>query len=159
MKGTSVTIIETAFPDEQAVALFEAGLREMPQGRAEALAVVGVETEPLPPRRLRRAKKAYTTRFFARQTRDRASEGYSIVRGDGVVPQPGDLVLARVRVIGQHKRIESYNSRRRHLFAGDEIVVAYGNRYAADQFLAMVPGDLGPAHHAAAGGLASRVLE
>ena len=68
-------------------------------------------------------------------------------------------MLARVTEIGQHKPLESPASRRQALFEGDEILVAYGSRYAADQFLAMIPGDLGPCHLAAAGGLASRVVD
>ena len=39
-------------------------------------------------------------------------------------PQPGEVVLARVTRIGQHKRLESPVSRRQILFPGDEIVVA-----------------------------------
>jgi len=106
--------------------------------------------------RVERAKHAFSTRTVGAHLR-RARE-VGLLTGDHV-PQPGEVVLARVTKIGHHKRLESPVSRRRILFPGDEIVVAYGSRYAADQFLAVVPGDLGPAHLAAAGGLASRVLE
>lgn len=75
------------------------------------------------------------------------------------VPRPGDVVLARVVTIGQHRRLESPESRRQILFEGDEIVVSYGSRYAADQFHAVIPQDLGPCHLAAGGGLASRVVD
>lgn len=44
------------------------------------------------------------------------------------------------------------------LFVGDEIVVAYGHRYAPGQFEALVPADLGPCHLAAGGGIAARVV-
>ena len=44
------------------------------------------------------------------------------------------------------------------MFAGDEVVLAYGNRYAPDQFEAYVPEDLGECHLAAAGGIAGRVV-
>lgn len=44
------------------------------------------------------------------------------------------------------------------LFEGDEILVCYGNRYAPDQFEAIVPDDLGHCHLVAAGGVAGRVL-
>lgn len=148
----------TDFTQDAALAILEQSVREQPEGVPEALQARGVETTPLRPRRLRRAKKAYTARFFARQTRENECMGYSVVHGEGVVPQPGDLVLARVRMIGQHKRLESFNSRRRHLFAGDEIVVAYGNRYAPDQFLAEVPENLGYTNLVAAGGMAGRVI-
>ncbi|MDQ3627534.1 MAG: DUF1611 domain-containing protein [Actinomycetota bacterium] len=99
--------------------------------------------------RLRRSKKAYTTRHMDLFV---ASSLLS-----GVVPEVGDLVLARVDVIGQHPRIEQRDGRRAHLFPGDEVVVAYGHRYAPDQFEAFVPDDLGPCELVAAGGVASRV--
>jgi hypothetical protein len=41
---------------------------------------------------------------------------------------------------------------------GDEIVVAYGNRYAPNQFEAVVPRTLGPCQLVAAGGVAGKVL-
>ncbi|MEV0892302.1 DUF1611 domain-containing protein [Promicromonospora sp. NPDC050262] len=108
--------------------------------------------------RLLRAKKAYSTRFVAAAIeQDPAAFGLDtdLTRA----PRPGDAVLARVVTIGQHRRLESPVSRRQILFEGDEIVVAYGSRYAADQFLAVLPEDLGPCHLAAAGGLASRVVD
>ena len=106
--------------------------------------------------RVERAKHAFSTRTVGAHLR-RARE-VELITGEHV-PQPGEVLLAKVTKVGHHKRLESPVSRRQILFPGDEIVVAYGSRYAADQFLAMIPGDLGPAHLAAAGGLASRVLE
>lgn len=106
--------------------------------------------------RVERAKHAFSTRNVGAFLR--RAEGVDLITGDHV-PQAGEVVLARVTSLGHHKRLESPVSRRQALFVGDEIVVAYGSRYAADQFLATIPGDLGPAHLAAAGGLASRVLE
>lgn len=73
-------------------------------------------------------------------------------------PRPGDLVLARVDKLGQHKHLELTTGRRARLFPGDEIVLAYGNRYAPDQFEAEVPEDLAGCHMVAAGGIASRML-
>ncbi|WP_210725695.1 DUF1611 domain-containing protein [Arthrobacter silvisoli] len=81
-----------------------------------------------------------------------------MLAGAGVVPAAGDIVLARVLEIGQHQRLESPASRRQMLFPGDEILVAYGHRYAPDQFLAEVPETLGPCHLIAAGGLAGQVV-
>lgn len=106
--------------------------------------------------RLERAKHAFSTRTVGPFLR--SAEGLGLLTGDHV-PQAGEVVLARVTALGHHKRLESPVSRRQMLFEGDEILVAYGSRYAADQFLAVLPGDLGPAHLAAAGGLASRVIE
>lgn len=108
------------------------------------------------PARLLRAKTAYTTRFLAQRLADDAT-GYSLERGPYITPRAGDVVLARVVEFGKHKRIESEVSRRRHLFVGDEILVAYGHRYAPDQFEAEVPPGLGFTNLAAAGGLAGDV--
>jgi hypothetical protein len=76
----------------------------------------------------------------------------------GVTPLPGDLVLARVEQLGQHQHLESGAGRRAKLWTGDEIIVAYGNRYAPDQFEAYVPDDLGLCHLVAGGGVAARVV-
>jgi len=73
-------------------------------------------------------------------------------------PMAGDLLLARVERLGQHKHLEDRAGRRAVLWPGDEIIVAYGNRYAPDQFEALVPDDLDPCHLVASGGIASRVI-
>ena len=70
-------------------------------------------------------------------------------------PRVGDLVLARVQTLGSHQRIELPSGRRAYLFPGDEIVLAYGNRYAPDQFEAYVPNSLERCHMVAAGGIAA----
>jgi len=67
-------------------------------------------------------------------------------------------VLAKIARIGQHPKLESPVSRRQALFVGDEILVPYGNRYAADQFLAKVPGSLEPCQLIAGGGVAGLVV-
>jgi hypothetical protein len=121
------------------------------RGREEALA-----EEALAPVRLIRAKKAYTTRFLADRL-DRSAGGFFLHKGTGVAPASGDVVLAKVVGVGQHPRLESPASRRQLLFLGDEILVAYGHRYAPDQFLAEVPADLGQCHLIAAGGIAGWV--
>lgn len=73
-------------------------------------------------------------------------------------PRAGDLVLAKVVSIHQHTRLELPQGRRAHLFVGDEIVVCYGNRYAPNQFEAVVPKKLGPCDLVAAGGIAAQTL-
>ena len=73
-------------------------------------------------------------------------------------PNGGDLVLARVEEIGQHKRLELRDGRRARMFEGNEIVVAYGNRYAPDQFEAVIPDTLAPCHLVAAGGVAAQMM-
>jgi len=110
-----------------------------------------IQLEPLEKRRLDQAKWAYTTRRIDQQ------QQFTLLSG-GMTPLAGDLVLARVSGLGQHKRLELVNSRRAILFEGDEIVVAYGNRYAPDQFEGIVPDHLGPCRLVAAGGVAARLL-
>jgi hypothetical protein len=71
---------------------------------------------------------------------------------------PGELFLARVDALGYHSALQLPDGRRRRLFEGDEIVVAYGNRYAPNQFEAVVPRSFGPCDLVAGGGVAARVL-
>lgn len=100
--------------------------------------------------RIEAARKSFTTRRV----------DFSEVKGliKRASPQAGDLVLARVDAIGQHARLEEPTGRRGKLYPGDEIIVAYGARYAPDQFEAEVPSDLSPCDLVAGGGVASRVL-
>jgi hypothetical protein len=114
-------------------------------------------TDELTAARLLRAKPAYTTRFVS-ELIAQDPEGFVLVSGDGVVPLAGDVLLARVHQLGQHLRIEGPDSRRATLYAGDEILVAYGDRYAPDQFESEVPGNLGLTNLAAAGGVAGHVI-
>lgn len=104
-----------------------------------------------------RAKMAYTTRHVAALIEVDAS-GYELLTGSDLRPNSGDVVLARVEEIGKHTKLEGAGSRRQAMFVGDEILVAYGHRYAPDQFEAVVPDDLGPTELVAAGGVAGRVL-
>lgn len=120
----------------------------------------GLQVEPLSRERLARAKAAYTTRHVAWLARTRRAGDpvpVSLLRGN-VAPGSGDVVLARIDKLGQHKHIELIDGRRSRLFVGDEVVLCYGNRYAPDQFEAEVPPDLGPCQMVAAGGIAARVL-
>ncbi|MDQ1901620.1 transposase [Paracoccus sp. WLY502] len=71
-----------------------------------------------------------------------------------VRPVAGDLVLARVDVLGKQTKLELTDGRRAHMFPDDEIIVSYGNRYAPDQFEAIVGDDLAPCDLVAAGGVA-----
>ena len=47
------------------------------------------------------------------------------------------------------------SGRKARLYPGHHVVLAYGNRYAPDQFEALVPPDLGPCQMVAGGGLAA----
>lgn len=100
--------------------------------------------------RLARAKKSFVCR---RTTLDRVHEVSNAVK-----PCAGDLVLATVTEIGHHPRLESPEGRRAQLYVGDEIIVAFGARYAPDQFEALVPDDLGPCDLVAGGGIAARAV-
>lgn len=108
----------------------------------------------IPSEQLARAKAAYTTRriVFPNMT--------TLLTGD-IVPRPGDVVIARIEKVGehsQHSKLELSNGRQATLFVGDEVIVCYGNRYASDQFEAVVPGDLGQCHLVAGGGIAAHML-
>lgn len=100
--------------------------------------------------RLRLASWAFTTRRVA------LGAACAILPPEGR-PLAGDLVLARVDAVGHHTSLQLVNGRRRQLFSGNEVVVAYGNRYASNQFESEVPESLGPCHLVAGGGIASRV--
>lgn len=97
------------------------------------------------------AKRAFSTR----RVDERAMR--TLVSG-GLRPRTGDLVLARVDRILYQTRIELPCGRKAGLNEGDTIIVAYGDRYATDQFESEVPLDLGPTNLVATGGVASRML-
>lgn len=100
---------------------------------------------------LRKVKRAFTTRRIP------AGDMRTLIRGSAR-PKAGDLVLATVNELGSHKRVELPNGRRAKIIPGDLIMLCYGNRYAPDQFEAIVPEDLGPCDLIAAGGIAGREL-
>jgi len=106
---------------------------------------------PIEKERVQRAKSAYNTRRIDKDT------AATLLTGE-ISPRAGDLVLAEVVSLGQHKRIELGHGRRATLFPGDEVIVCYGNRYAPDQFEAEIPTDLAECHLVAAGGVASSCL-
>ncbi|MDT8345601.1 MAG: hypothetical protein RQ752_14350 [Thermohalobaculum sp.] len=106
--------------------------------------------QPMDVIRLTRVKQSFATR--------RVPLG-DIARIDTAAERlvAGDLVLARVDELGHHTNVERPDGRRAKLFPGDEILIACGARYAPDQFEAQCPAALGPAHLAAAGGIAGLV--
>ena len=108
--------------------------------------------------RARTIRAAYTTRFVAAELQ-RNPQDFEIVRRANMVPRSGDVVIANVTELGKHIRLQSPVSRRQLMFVGQEIMVAYGHRYAPDQFLAHVPDNLGPCQLVAGGGVASEVIE
>ncbi|MFO0688299.1 MAG: hypothetical protein U0900_06300 [Myxococcota bacterium] len=102
------------------------------------------------PVRIGEATRAYSTRRVPAET-------MRCVRSD-LAPSAGDLVLARVESVGQHKRLHTVDGGRKNLFAGDLVIVAYGDRYAPNQYEALVPRDLRDCDLAAGGGIAGRVV-
>lgn len=101
--------------------------------------------------RLREAKRAFTTRRVN-------LEGARALSDLSATPAAGDLLLARVTAVRQHPRIETPEGRKARLYPGDEIVVCYGNRYAPNQFEALVPKTLDACHLVAGGGVAANML-
>lgn len=104
-----------------------------------------------PSQRIQNANWSYSTR---RVPADSGDYGLS----ESVTPRAGDVVLATVVRLGQHRRIELVSGRRARMFVNDDIVVVYGNRYAPDQFEAIVPDNLGPCQLVAAGGIAAQMI-
>lgn len=122
--------------------------------RSARAALGPVRHEPLPSR----VQFSYSTRFVSERVEaDRG--GFRLLAGADVAPSPGDVVIARVTEIANHKRIETEVSRRAILYPGAIVALAYGDRYAADQFLAHVPDSLDCCHLVAAGGIAGVVTE
>ena len=121
--------------------------------------------EPVP---LRRARKQISRKLTITPIElvglERAKRGFSTRRVDWsqvctlvdgpIRPRTGDLVLAQVDRLHYQRRIELPNGRKANLSPGDTIVVAYGDRYATDQFEAEVPLDLGRTNLVATGGVA-----
>lgn len=108
-----------------------------------------MSNELQPVDRVHQAKQAFTTR--------RVDFREVVALVDRATPRAGDLVLCEVQAVGQHKTLHSHDGRRMDLYGGDLIVVAYGNRYAQDQFEAEVPAALGDCHLIAAGGIAGEM--
>ncbi|MDJ0911496.1 MAG: hypothetical protein QNI99_20090 [Woeseiaceae bacterium] len=106
----------------------------------------------LPGKRIEAAKRAFSTRRVSLA----AIKGYI---DHEYQPNVGDVVLARVEEVGRLERIELPCGRKSRLYEGDEVLLAYGNRYAPDAYEALMPRDLGPCDLAAAGGLAATIVE
>ncbi|MDQ4086516.1 MAG: hypothetical protein M3177_00650 [Pseudomonadota bacterium] len=97
------------------------------------------------------AKAAFTVRRVPIERME------TLVSG-AVRPRTGDLVLARVDRILSQSRLELTSGRKAALHAGDEIIIAYGDRYATDQLEARIPLDLAPTNLVATGGVAAEMV-
>lgn len=62
-------------------------------------------------------------------------------------PQAGDLAVFRVLEIGKHDSIQGVSGNNTYIFPGDEILAAFGNRYATEQFEGYVPESYQPVFH------------
>jgi len=109
-----------------------------------------MDIEAVTESRIRTARQSFVTRRV-----DRAA-----LRGlcRDAAPGAGDLALARVRTLGHHTRLQAATGRRIRLFPGDEIIVAFGHRYAPQQFEALVPPALVACHLVASGGVAAQAI-
>jgi len=105
---------------------------------------------PLEAGRLRAARSAFVTR------RVPLEEAKALITD--ARPAAGDLILARVKRIRHHGKLQCARGRRVQLFHGDEIVVCYGDRYAPQQFEAYVPRTIGHCHLVASGGVAAQAV-
>ena len=106
--------------------------------------------EPLAAGRLAAARASFVTRRV-----DLEDASTLLTRAK---PRAGDVVLARVKRLRHHARLQCASGRRVQLFHGDEIVVCYGDRYAPQQFEAYVPETIGPCHLVASGGVAAQAV-
>ncbi len=99
-----------------------------------------------------RLKVAYAVRNV-----DLTMPGLTLV--DACAPRPGHILAARVDAIGHHNWLELASGRKAAIYPGDEILLAFGERYAPDQYESRVPEVLGTSVDlVAAGGVAGEVL-
>jgi len=106
---------------------------------------------PISQERLLNAKIAYTPRNL------RLASVTALWQEEDVIPNTGDMLLAKVTKTGCPNGLELTHGRCSALLIGDEIIVCYGNHYAPDQFEAEVPQDLGLCNLVASGGIAARM--
>ncbi len=101
--------------------------------------------------RINKAKKAYVTR---RVNWDEAK----LLVEKGIVPSAGDLVLCRIQSLGHYEHMELSNGRKARILAGDEVLLAFGNRYSQKEFEAEVPRNLRECHLVSVSGIAGKVV-
>lgn len=85
------------------------------------------------------------------------SETTGIIQNE--TPKLGDIVLAKVTSVGDKDSLQNQDGRSIELHEGDKILVAYGNRYAVEEYKALIPDDLRECHLVSAGGVASLITE
>ncbi len=67
------------------------------------------------------------------------SYALDVRRVSDYVPRAGDVALFEVLTLGKHTAIQDVARRHAHIFPGDRILAAFGNRYATSQFEGYVP--------------------
>ncbi len=73
-------------------------------------------------------------------------------------PAAHDVMIARVKELGRHTRIELDSGRKAAFFVGDLLAVTFGRRYATGQFFGDIPGLQEEYHMLSQGGVCGRVL-
>lgn len=102
---------------------------------------------PISQERLFNAKLGYTSRNLSIESVT------TLLHGDGIIPNSGDMVLAKVTAIGQQHELELAHGRPSKLSVGDEMIVCFG--HSSNPFEAYVPNDLQSCHLIAPGGIAA----
>ena len=100
---------------------------------------------------LAQAKWTFATRRVDRSRVARTDTDFAAAR-------PGELILAHVDRIGQHKRVQLPSGRPSFIFPGDAVVMACGARYAPDQFEGLAEIDPNGADLLAGGGCIGRMV-
>lgn len=77
---------------------------------------------------------------------------------DFAAARPGDLILAQVKSLGQHLRVQLSTGRPSLIYPGDMVVLACGARYAPDQFEGYAEIDPDGADLLAGGGCIGRMI-
>ncbi len=116
-----------------------------------------VQVTPIDISRVRAARAAFTCRRVPFDAVQHDWSDLALIAGP-MRPRSGDIVLAEVTRLGHHRRIELKNGRRPYMREGEEIIVAYGDRYAPDQFESTIPLDLRLTNLSAGGGVAATVI-
>jgi hypothetical protein len=143
---------EISRSSEHAVTVLTEALLEQLGDRDAARAAAGTgDVLPLPEDALHHSHWSFVTRRVDRSVPQ-------VLLAGNRQPRVGDLVLARVEQLGHHGNLQLVDGRRRRLFPGDLVIVAYANRYACEQFEAEVPQSLSACHLVAGGGIAARAL-
>ncbi|MBE0414723.1 hypothetical protein [Yoonia sp.] len=76
---------------------------------------------------------------------------------DFAAARAGDLILAQVATLGQHRRVQLSSGRPSFIYPGDMVVLACGARYAPDQFEGLAEIDPDGADLLAGGGCIGRM--